>query len=69
MAPKKRGWGGGSKPTTKKEPPARALESEDDDDDYMEDETIERLPRAKIEIWYYVPQTPIDGRKVTKVDS
>jgi len=30
----------------------------------MEDETIERLPRAKIKIWYYVPQTPIDGRMV-----
>ena len=30
---------------------ARALESEDDDDDYTEDETVERLPRAKIEIW------------------
>ena len=49
MAPKKRGWGGGSKPTTTKEPPARALESEDDDDDYTEDETVERLRRAKIE--------------------
>ena len=51
MAPKKRGWGGESKPTTTKEPPARALESEGDDDDYTEDETVERLPRAKIEIW------------------
>ena len=50
MAPKKRGWGGESKPTTTKEPPARALESEDDDD-YTEDETVERLRRAKIEIW------------------
>ena len=50
-APKKRGWGGESKPTTTKEPPARALESEDDDDDYTEDETVERLPSAKIEIW------------------
>ena len=49
MAPKKRGWGGGSKPTTTKEPPARALESEDD---YTQDETVEHLPRTKIEIWY-----------------
>ena len=36
----------------------------------MEDETIERLPRAKIKIWYYVPQAPIDGRMVKlNVDS